>query len=447
MAKIGKQRTNVEIIALGFLMVIIIGTGLLMLPIAHHDQVSTPFLDALFTATSATCVTGLIVYDTANHWSLFGQCVILMLIQIGGLGFITIGVYLATYLKKKISLRQRGLIEESVSMLKISGGVKLVKHIIKGTLFFEGIGAILLSIVFVEDFGLIKGIYFGIFHSISAFCNAGFDLLGVIEPYGSLVPYVNSPLVNITVMALIFIGGLGFIVWEDIYEKKWHVKNYMLQTKVVIVTSLCLIFGGAVLFYLLERNNALLGLNQNETVLASLFQSVTCRTAGFNSIDVSQLHPATSILMMMLMFVGGSPGSTAGGIKTTTFAVLMIYIYSIITNKNEAHIFNRRFDDQTIKKASSVLLMNMFFIVTAAMIVFALQPELMFQDVMFELFSALGTVGISTGITRELTTISRIAVIVLMYSGRVGGLTLALSLTRRKRISKCHNPSEKIAIG
>ena len=447
MAKIGKQRTNVEIIALGFLMVIIIGTCLLMLPIAHHDQVSTPFLDALFTATSATCVTGLIVYDTANHWSLFGQCVILMLIQIGGLGFITIGVYLATYLKKKISLRQRGLIEESVSMLKISGGVKLVKHIIKGTLFFEGIGAILLSIVFVEDFGLIKGIYFGIFHSISAFCNAGFDLLGVIEPYGSLVPYVNSPLVNITVMALIFIGGLGFIVWEDIYEKKWHVKNYLLQTKVVIVTSLCLIFGGAVLFYLLERNNALLGLNQNETVLASLFQSVTCRTAGFNSIDVSQLHPATSILMMMLMFVGGSPGSTAGGIKTTTFAVLMIYIYSIITNKNEAHIFNRRFDDQTIKKASSVLLMNMFFIVTAAMIVFALQPELMFQDVMFELFSALGTVGISTGITRELTTISRIAVIVLMYSGRVGGLTLALSLTRRKRISKCHNPSEKIAIG
>lgn len=215
----------------------------------------------------------------------------------------------------------------------------------------------------------------------------------------------------------------------------------------MIVTSLCLIFGGAVLFYLLERNNALLGLNQNETVLASLFQSVTCRTAGFNSIDVSQLHPATSILMMMLMFVGGSPGSTAGGIKTTTFAVLMIYIYSIITNKNEAHIFNRRFDDQTIKKASSVLLMNMFFIVTAAMIVFALQPELMFQDVMFELFSALGTVGISTGITRELTTISRIAVIVLMYSGRVGGLTLALSLTRRKRISKCHNPSEKIAIG
>lgn len=447
MAKIGKQRTNVEIIALGFLMVIIIGTCLLMLPIAHHDQVSTPFLDALFTATSATCVTGLIVYDTANHWSLFGQCVILMLIQIGGLGFITIGVYLATYLKKKISLRQRGLIEESVSMLKISGGVKLVKHIIKGTLFFEGIGAILLSIVFVEDFGLIKGIYFGIFHSISAFCNAGFDLLGVIEPYGSLVPYVNSPLVNITVMALIFIGGLGFIVWEDIYEKKWHVKNYLLQTKVVIVTSICLIFGGAVLFYLLERNNALLGLNQNETVLASLFQSVTCRTAGFNSIDVSQLHPATSILMMMLMFVGGSPGSTAGGIKTTTFAVLMIYIYSIITNKNEAHIFNRRFDDQTIKKASSVLLMNMFFIVTAAMIVFALQPELMFQDVMFELFSALGTVGISTGITRELTTISRIAVIVLMYSGRVGGLTLALSLTRRKRISKCHNPSEKIAIG
>lgn len=447
MGKIWKQRTNVEIIALGFLIVILIGTGLLMLPIAHQDQSGTQFVDALFTATSATCVTGLVVFDTATHWSLFGQCVILLLIQIGGLGFITIGVYLATYLKKKISLRQRGLIEESVSMLKISGGVKLVKHIIKGTLFFEATGAVLLSFVFVEDFGLAKGIYYGIFHSISAFCNAGFDLLGVIEPYGSLVPYVDSPVVNITIMSLIFIGGLGFIVWEDIYEKKWKIKNYLLQTKVVLVTSLLLVFGGALLFYIFEKNNALAGLNENGTIFASLFQSVTTRTAGFNSVDVSHLNPASSILMMMLMFIGGSPGSTAGGIKTTTFAVLAVFIYSIIMNKNEAHVFNRRFDDETIKKACSVFLMNLSFIVIGAMIIFGNQPYLLFQDVMFELFSALGTVGISTGITRNLTMLSRIVIIILMYSGRVGSLTLALSLTRRKKISKCHNPREKIAIG
>ena len=213
-----KRRTNVEIIALGFAIVILVGTFLLLLPVSSDH---TDFLDALFTATSATCVTGLVVYDTATHWTLFGQIVILLLIQIGGLGFITIGVFLATYLKKKISLRQRGLIEESVNSLKLAGGVKLVKHIIKGTFLFEGIGAIILSLVFIEDFGLLKGIYLGIFHAISAFCNAGFDILGIIEPYGSLTPYASNIIVNITIMALIIIGGLGFIVWQDIYEKSF----------------------------------------------------------------------------------------------------------------------------------------------------------------------------------------------------------------------------------
>lgn len=447
MEKIWKRRTNVEIIALGFAIVILIGTVLLMLPVSHQDHVPTSFLDALFTATSATCVTGLVVFDTATHWSLFGQCVILLLIQIGGLGFITIGVFLATYLKKKISLRQRGLIEESVSTLKLAGGVKLVKHIIKGTLFFESIGAIILSFVFVEDFGLLRGIYYGVFHSISAFCNAGFDLLGIIEPYGSLVPYVHSPIVNITIMSLIIIGGLGFIVWEDIYEKKWKVKNYLLQTKVVLVTSMILVFGGALLFYLFERQNVLANMNQNDAIFASFFQSVTTRTAGFNTVDVSHLSPATSLLMMMLMFVGGSPGSTAGGIKTTTLAVLVIFVYATITNKSEANIFNRRFDNKIIKKASSVFLMNMSLIIVGSIVIFANQPELLFQDVMFEIFSALGTVGISTGITRKLTMISRIVVIILMYSGRVGSLTFALSLTRKKKISNCMNPAEKVAIG
>ncbi len=439
-----KRRTNVEIIALGFALVILIGTCLLLMPWASEH---TNFLDALFTATSATCVTGLVVYDTATHWTLFGQIVILILIQIGGLGFITIGVFLATYLKKKISLRQRGLIEESVNSLKLSGGVKLVKHIIKGTFLFEGIGAIILSVVFSEKFGISRGIYLGIFHAISAFCNAGFDVLGTLEPYGSLVPYASNLIVNITIMVLIIIGGLGFIVWQDLYEKKFKFRNYLLQTKIVLVSSFLFILGGAFLFYVFECHHSLVSLNQEEAILASLFQSVTCRTAGFNTIDVSHLRPATSLLMMLLMFVGGSPGSTAGGIKTTTFSVLLIFVYATMTNKSEANAFNRRFDSKTIKKAASVFLINFIFIIISSMVIFDNQPTLPMQDVFFEVFSALGTVGISTGITRQLSVVSKIVVILLMYCGRVGSLTLALSLTKKKRISNCKNPVEKIAIG
>ena len=438
-----KRRTNVEILALGFAIVILVGTFLLLLPISSNH---TDFLDALFTATSATCVTGLVVYDTATHWTLFGQIVILILIQIGGLGFITIGVFLATYLKKKISLRQRGLIEESVSSLKLAGGVKLVKHIIKGTFLFEGIGAVILSLVFIEDFGLLKGIYLGIFHSVSAFCNAGFDLLGIIEPYGSLTPYASNIVVNITIMILIIIGGLGF-VWQDLYEKKLHFRNYLLQTKIVLITSFIFIFGGAFLFYIFEYQHALASLSSEEAILASFFQSITCRTAGFNTIDVSHLKPATSLLMMLMMFVGGSPGSTAGGIKTTTFAVLIIFVYSTMTNKSEANAFNRRFDSKTIKKACSVFLINFIFIIISSFIIFNDQPHLPMQDTFFEIFSALGTVGISTGITRVLSMTSKITIILLMYCGRVGSLTLALSLSKKKKISNCKNPVEKISIG
>lgn len=437
-----KRRTNVEILALGFAIVILVGTFLLLLPISSNH---TDFLDALFTATSATCVTGLVVYDTATHWTLFGQIVILILIQIGGLGFITIGVFLATYLKKKISLRQRGLIEESVSSLKLAGGVKLVKHIIKGTFLFEGIGAVILSLVFIEDFGLLKGIYLGIFHSVSAFCNAGFDLLG--KPYGSLTPYASNIVVNIAIMILIIIGGLGFVVWQDLYEKKLHFRNYLLQTKIVLITSFIFIFGGAFLFYIFEYQHALASLSSEEAILASFFQSITCRTAGFNTIDVSHLKPATSLLMMLMMFVGGSPGSTAGGIKTTTFAVLIIFVYSTMTNKSEANAFNRRFDSKTIKKACSVFLINFIFIIISSFIIFNDQPHLPMQDTFFEIFSALGTVGISTGITRVLSMTSKITIILLMYCGRVGSLTLALSLSKKKKISNCKNPVEKISIG
>ena len=275
----------------------------------------------------------------------------------------------------------------------------------------------------------------------------GLDLLGTIEPYGSLTPYASNIIVNITIMALIIIGGLGFIVWQDIYEKGFKFKKYLLQTKIVLIMTIILIVGGAVLFYLFECQNSLSSLSQEEMILASFFQSVTCRTAGFNTVDVSHLKPSTSLLMMFLMFVGGSPGSTAGGIKTTTFAVLTIFVYATMTNKSEANAFNRRFDSKTIKKACSVFLINLIFIFISAIALFDMQPQLPMQDVFFEIFSALGTVGISTGITRQLTMLSKIVIVLLMYCGRVGSLTLALSLSRKKKISNCKNPVEKIAIG
>lgn len=446
MNKIINHLSNVKILAIGFAVIILIGTFLLMLPISSHTY-SISFIDALFTATSACCVTGLVVVDTYQYWTLFGQLIILLLIQIGGLGFITIGVFFASYLKKKISLKQRGLIEESVNTLHLSGGVRLAKRIIKGTFTFEALGAILLSFVFIKDFGLIKGIYYSIFHSISAFCNAGFDLFGYIEPYCSLVFYADNILVNIVIMSLIVIGGIGFIVWDDIYEHKLHIHRYLLQTKVVLLMTILLIVLGSLFFYVFEYHHSLSGLSFNEQILASFFQSITARTAGFNTLNVTKMSTAGKLLLMLLMFVGGSPGSTAGGIKTTTLAVLIVFIYSVISNKTECNIFNRRFEIDVIKKACTVLLMNLMFVVIGIISISYFQNELLLEDILFEVFSAMGTVGISTGITRNLVLSSKVVIILLMYCGRVGSLTFALSLTRRKKVKKCINPSEKIAIG
>ena len=441
-----KHLTSFQLIILGFAGVILFGTILLMFPISTLENVPTPFSEALFTATSAVCVTGLVVKDTGSYWSVFGQTVILVLIQIGGLGVVTVAAAVSILSGKRISLMQRSTIQDAISAPKVGGIVRLTRFILKGTLLIEAAGAMLLLPVFVSDYGL-KGIWMAAFHSVSAFCNAGFDLLGTIEPYGSLTPYASNIIVNITIMALIIIGGLGFIVWQDIYEKGFKFKKYLLQTKIVLIMTIILIVGGAVLFYLFECQNSLSSLSQEEMILASFFQSVTCRTAGFNTVDVSHLKPSTSLLMMFLMFVGGSPGSTAGGIKTTTFAVLTIFVYATMTNKSEANAFNRRFDSKTIKKACSVFLINLIFIFISAIALFDMQPQLPMQDVFFEIFSALGTVGISTGITRQLTMLSKIVIVLLMYCGRVGSLTLALSLSRKKKISNCKNPVEKIAIG
>lgn len=441
-----KKLTTTQTIAFGFLMVILTGTLLLTLPISSMNGKSTGILNALFTSTSATCVTGLIVADTYTHWSLFGRFVILLLIQTGGLGFMTIGVFVAIFLKKNIGLKERGILQESMNTMQIGGIVKLVKKITIGTFLFEGIGAVLLSIRFVPEMGILEGIGNGIFHSISAFCNAGFDLMGKYEEYSSLTAYSDDVIVNVTIMSLIVIGGIGFLVWDDIHKKKLHFKEYLLHTKIVLSVTAILIFGGALLFYLFEKDNLMRNMGVPETVLTSLFSSVTARTAGFNTIDTAGMSVSSKLFTIVLMFIGGSPGSTAGGIKTTTFTVMLVFVWANLRGSHGSNIFGRRLEDGEVRKASVVVTINLVLAVSAAIAICAMQ-SLSMSDVMFEVFSAIGTVGMSTGVTRGLTSISKIIIILLMYCGRIGSVTFALSFTERKKVAPVQQPAEKIIIG
>lgn len=441
-----KKLTQTQMIAYGYLAVILGGTFILMLPFSSKAGTFTSFWDALFTAVSASCVTGLVVVDTFTYWSLFGQLVILFLIQIGGLGFMTIGVFFAILLRRKIGLRTRGILQESVNTLQIGGIVRLARRIMYGTLLFELIGTILLSIRFVPRFGFWKGIYFGAFHSISAFCNAGFDLMGGGAPYQSMVEYSGDLLVNVTIMSLIVIGGIGFFVWNDIYAKKWHVKTYKLHTKIVLTTTAFLIVMGAVLFYIFEKNHILAGVDTKEAVLSSLFNSITARTAGFNTTDTAALCEKTQFLTILLMFVGGSPGSTAGGIKTTTLVVLIAYMGTNLRGEKNCNIYNRRLDEDTIRKASTVLCTNLFLTILAILCISGIE-DIPLTQIAFEVVSAIGTVGMTTGITRELHLASRLILIFLMYCGRIGSLTFALSLKGHRQNVPVVQPIEQITIG
>ena len=438
--------TQTQFIAAGFLALILAGTFLLMLPSASRDGVGVGFLDALFTSTSATCVTGLVIRDTWTQWTLFGQIVILCLIQIGGLGFVTVGVFFAILLRRRIGLRQRGLMQESSSALKIGGMVKLTKRIVRGTILFEGAGALLLAVRFVPQYGFLRGIYYGIFHSVSAFCNAGFDLMGHQAPYNSLVSYQSDWLVNLVIMSLIIVGGIGFIVWEDISRNRLHFRKYMLQTKIVLVTTAALIFGGAALFAVLERNNLFADMSVGETVCVSLFNSVTARTAGFNTIDSAAMTDGSKLVMLILMFIGGSPGSTAGGVKTTSIIVLFIYVRALMGRTYSVNVFGRRLEDDAVERAAAVTTINMALALGAALLIMIIQPFAM-GDILFETFSAIGTVGISTGITRDLLPASRLIIIFLMYCGRLGSMSFALAFTQQKRVVPVQNPVERMNVG
>lgn len=441
-----KKLTRIQTIALGFALIVAFGTIILMLPVCSRDGQATPFLTSLFTATSASCVTGLVMVDTATHWSLFGQVVILILIQVGGLGFVTVATLFFSFAKKNMRLKKRALMAESISYAHIGGLKGLTKKIIGYTAIIEGIGAILLSIRFVGDFGLLKGIYYGVYHSISAFCNAGFDLIGCNEPFCSFVDYSDDVLVNVTLMLLITVGGIGFLVWDDLIRNGFHFRKYQLHTKLVLVTSAVLTFGGAFIYAIFERDGLMTGLSVKEKILTALFSSVTCRTAGMNTVDLAGLSKSSVLFLSFLMYIGGSPGSTAGGVKTTTVAVAFIYMMSGLRGTKKPAVFGRSFEDDVVKKASCAMLFNFVLSFTATLIICSLQ-SFPVADVIFETSSAMGTVGMTTGITRDLLPVSQLIIIFLMFCGRVGSTSFALALLEKKADPKISYPVENITVG
>ncbi len=441
MGRMPRKLTSSQIIVLGFLGAILLGAFLLMLPISTADGKGATFVDAVFTATSATCVTGLVVQDTATYWSGFGQAVILLLIQIGGMGVVTFAVAITVASGKKIGLMQRSTMQEAISAHQMGGIVQLTGFILKTSAIIEVTGALLLSPVFIKEFGVGKGIWYSFFHSISAFCNAGFDLMGVKEKYSSLTSFSDNPLVNIVVMLLIIIGGIGFLVWDDIKTNKFHIRKYRMQTKIVLLTSAFLILLPAVYFFL-----EFAGMDIKSRIFNSLFQSVTTRTAGFNTYDLTKLNSGGISIMIVLMLIGGSPGSTAGGMKTTTFAVVILTAFSVFRRKEHTSFSGRSIADSVLRNAIAIVTMYLILFLTGGVIITAVEG-LPMMTCMFETASAVGTVGLTLGITPNLSIVSRVILIILMYIGRVGGLTLLFSAVTPTQSSMSKLPQEKLTVG
>ncbi len=437
-----RRITPFQLIIMGFAGVILLGAMLLMLPVSSRSGQATPFGDALFTATSAVCVTGLVVQDTASYWSGVGQTIILLLIQTGGLGVITVAASVALLSGRRISLMQRSAMQEAIAAPQMGGIVRLTGFILRMTLTFEMIGALVMLPIFCHDHGA-RGIWMAVFHSISAFCNAGFDLMGTAEsPYVSLMGYASHPVINLTILLLIVIGGIGFLTWDDVRTNGIHLQRYRMQSKVILVMTAVLIFFPALYFFFGEFSHLPLG----SRITASLFQSITPRTAGFNTVDLTQIGGTGQVVIILLMLIGGSPGSTAGGMKTTTAAVLFANAMAVFGRREAPHFFGRRLEDSAIRNAATILMMYLCLFLAGGWII-SLAEGLPMGACLFEAASAIGTVGLSLGLTPGLGTLSRIVLILLMFFGRVGGLTLiyaALSSTK-KRPSKL--PQEKITVG
>jgi trk system potassium uptake protein TrkH len=438
--------SHTQIIALGFLLLIAVGTGLLSLPAATADGARAPLLTTLFTAVSASCVTGLVLQDTATYWSTFGKVVIIALIQIGGLGVITISTLFFLLLRRRVGLRQREVLTESINTTAVGDILRLFRLILLGTAVMELAGALALSIRFIPRFGPGRGVAYALFHAVSAFCNAGFDLMGVLEPYSSFTAFSGDWLVNLTLIALIVIGGLGFLVWDDLLKNGLHVRRWCFQTRLVLSVSGVLLLGGTLLIWLMERQATAAGLPAGEQLLTSLFGAVTARTAGFNTVDTAAMSDGGKFVTILLMFVGGSPGSTAGGVKTTTVAVILVMAACSVTNRTAPSVLGRRIPDGVLHKAVSVVVINLGFALIGTLILCGGQ-RLPLTDVLFECFSAIGTVGMTTGITRDLNTLSTLTIAVLMYAGRVGSVSFAMALIERRARPAVMYPTENITIG
>ena len=439
--------TPAQIIILGFLSLITVGTVLLMLPFSTNGPGGAPFLDALFTATSATCVTGLVVRDTALYWSTFGQAVILLLIQIGGMGVVTMAVAIFIFAGKRISLKQRWVMQESISAPQVGGIVRQTRFILKTAAAMEAAGAALLALRFCPSMGW-KGLWYAVFHSVSAFCNAGFDLMGTDSgPCSSMTAYTADALVNLALILLIALGGIGFMTWQDFREHKWHVRAMRLQTKVVLSTTAILLAGGFLYFYFYEfQQPQWLELGVGERFWAALFQTVTPRTAGFNTVELSKMTQPSQLVTVFLMLVGGSPGSTAGGFKTTTLAVLLLTTAAVFRRRDTAHCFGRRLQEEAVHSATALLVIYLLLAMTGGILICCIDG-IPLMGALFESASAVATVGLSLGYTGGLSAASRLILIFLMYFGRVGGLTVIYAVTTKGTGKVSQFPQERLTVG
>lgn len=432
--------TSARVIIFGFAGIIILATLLLMLPVSSADNTATPFLNAAFTATSATCVTGLVVYDTATHWSAFGQAIILILIQTGGMGVVTVAVCLSRLSGRRVGLLGRSFMQDSIAAPRLGGIMKFTKFVIITALIIEALGAVSLMPVFCTRFGF-KGIWYAVFHSVSAFCNAGFDVMGHTGKFSSLTAFNDNVPVNVVVMLLIVVGGIGFSTWNDIKKHGIRIRRYSLQSKVILILTALFILIPALFFYFAEFSD----MSKKGRVLSSLFQSVTLRTAGFNTIDFSRLGGGSLAIMIAFMLIGGAPGSTAGGMKVTTIAVIFFSMLSVFSRKSQVRVGNRSISDENVKTASAVLMLYISLFFAGGMAI-SLCDGISLHKCLFETASAIGTVGLSTGITTLLSPFSKVVLIFLMYIGRVGGLTVIFAATKAS-LSGSKLPLEKITVG
>ena len=449
MARSKRKITAAKFLVLGYFVVIMLGALLLCLPISSKDRIWSPFIDALFTATSATCVTGLIVYDTYIYWSTFGQIVIILLIQIGGVGFMTVITMFSMFLRRKIGLYERRVLMESSGTGRIGGMLHLIKRILLFTLFFELLGAAVLATRFVGDFGWGQGLYFSVFHAVSSFCNAGFDLMGVLgTEFASLTGYKGDAVVNLTIMFLIVVGGLGFVVWGDVVDCRFRFRKYALHTKIVILFTLALIFGSAAVFFFSEADAAFAGFTLEERVLASFFQSISPRTAGFNTAPMDKLSEGGLLWTVVLMFIGGNTGSTAGGVKITTVVVAIMGLFAAAKSDTSATVGKKNVNTSVILQAFAIIGVYLIAVIVSVMLLTAAEsPAMSMEQLLFEAVSAIGTVGLTTGITPYLSVFSKALLALLMFSGRVGAFSLLSAIAEKRENPPVRRPEGKILIG